>query len=158
MLAPGLENAKRAGASCSMAVLARPCTPCRSTELHDAGERPPGEHYRNKCARLHNTTTSNSGRFDGARYRPLAGAARAGRRWPARGERGRARGKERNATRGCEAGSSLPISRGTPLYNLCLRMADTERRERGPRTLLPGRFTTDQNYDVYRSRYDRGLI
>ena len=35
-------------------------------------KRPPGEYYPNKCARLHNTTTSNSGRFDGARYRPLA--------------------------------------------------------------------------------------
>lgn len=52
---------------CVTPVAAHHATPCPA-----GGERPPGEYYRNKCASLHNTTTSNSDRFDGARYRPLA--------------------------------------------------------------------------------------
>lgn len=37
-----------------------------------AEDDPPANAIVTKCGRLHNTTTSNSGRFDGARYRPLA--------------------------------------------------------------------------------------
>ena len=71
---------------CVTPVAARHAIPCPAS-----GERPPGEYYRNKCASLHNTTTSNSGRFDGARYRPLA---KRGRR-----QRERERERERAGTK-----------------------------------------------------------
>ena len=71
---------------CVTPVAARHAIPCPAS-----GERPPGEYYRNKCASLHNTTTSNSGRFDGARYRPLA---KRGRR-----QRERERERERELAR-----------------------------------------------------------
>lgn len=54
--------------------LARACSSAslRRSDTTRRWRTTPSGHYRNKCGRLHNTTTSNSGRFDGARYRPLA--------------------------------------------------------------------------------------
>lgn len=117
-------------------------TPVVIHHVTPAGERPPSGYYRNKCARLHNTTTSNSGRFDGARYRPLGEwAIEGGRSGRGEGEAkamalcGEGEGKERKGkdTRARKVGASflsLSLSPlGNRLYNLCLRMANTERRD-----------------------------
>lgn len=118
-------------------------TPVVIHHVTPAGERPPSGYYRNKCARLHNTTTSNSGRFDGARYRPLGEwAIEGGRSGRGEGEAkamalcslrgGGRKGKERERHEGSEGWCLLPLSLsplGNRLYNLCLRMANTERRD-----------------------------
>lgn len=93
-------------------------TPIVIHHVTPAGERPPSGYYRNKCARLHNTTTSNSGRFDGARYRPLGEWAIEGgldekrqRPWLC-ARCGEGEGKERERREGSEGWCLLPLPWG----------------------------------------------
>ena len=105
-------------------------TPVVIHHVTPAGERPPSGYYRNKCARLHNTTTSNSGRFDGARYRPLGEwAIEGGRSGRGEGEAkamalcGEGEGKERKGkdTRARKVGASfLSLSLSLPWGIACI--------------------------------------
>lgn len=144
---------------CVTPVATRHAIPCQAS-----GERPPGEYYRNKCASLHNTTTSNSGRFDGARYRPLAkrgGRQRAGRREVAKataslsaavGSSRRERGQD--TQRGLEAGSppSFPAGLACIIYDAAFRwpMPNDRRNCFGTlqTSMSSGRFIADRRYDV----------
>jgi len=119
-------------------VLQRLCVASRHNALAEGTT--PGRRYRNKCDRLHNTT-SNSGRFDGARYSHgySGGGGRIGE-FVGRGEKGG--GGARDDSRRCVSvcsGCEIPEMTGifSPPFRASIK-ACRKKTPKSPRTPASG--------------------